>query len=427
MHVRLLGAVLGAAAIWSVSLPALAQLVVHSARWEVMAGSGENCDATPQVARVCNGQRNCQVPVQAQNLCGGDPAYGKLKVLDIHYSCNGQRQQSVGFPDGAMAALRCDNNPRQPQLQIRSARWEVIGGGPSCDAIKQVGRGCNGKDQCTVLVDARYVCGFDPAYGSLKQLVVNYSCNNGRSYSAAAYPDGSLAQIGCRPEHIQQPRQSVEFPPQHGRAQLQVLEARWEAIGGGGWCDATRQMAAQCDGKHECDVPVAVNYLCNGDPAYGKQKRLDVRFACNGVQQPVLGFVEGSTAQLRCNGHGNVAPVRPGGSGTQVGGNPNGSGLYVTNARWQVNGGGAWCDATPQMFWFSVPPSTLSPVFLSSATIPCCCMRCVLRAASQTAKRRPETRQPQSATRDSRVAGDAGLRTSPHSRQRQLRRICTSN
>ncbi|WP_338847525.1 hypothetical protein V8J88_02280 [Massilia sp. W12] len=348
-YFRSYSAALLAGAISCLSLPAQAQLQVHSARWEVLAGGNESCDASAQLQRICNGRRFCQVAVTPENLCHGDPAYGKQKVLEIQYSCDGVRQQHSGFPDGAIAALRCERGGNLPRITINSARWEAPGAG-SCDALRQIGRACNGKDICDVFVDQRYVCGSDPAYGVAKQLNIQYSCN-GRQQSMLSFGDGQLGQINCRNSQRAPSSPVVSNPPPnrapvHG-GRLQVQEARWEVVGGGSWCDATRQMSAACDGKSECDVPVAANYLCNGDPAYGKQKRLDVKFTCNGVQMPQLGFFDGGIAQLRCSGSvSNPTGVQ---RGSHSGGSHHGSGLYITGARWEVNGGGAWCDATPQM------------------------------------------------------------------------------
>lgn len=336
---------------------ALAQLKVHSARWEV-AGGGAACDATAQLSAACNGFRNCNLRVDPANLCNGDPAFGQLKVLDINYSCDGRRQSAIGFADGMMASLRCERPRRgKPVLQIRSARWEVIGGGQACDALPQISAACNGQEACQVYVDPRYVCGVDPAFGKQKRLDIQYSCN-GQPQTPLGFVDGSLALLRCDgrsqapgTNHYSQSnvaqtypvRPTVEMPPpvHHGHNQhLQILAARWEVIGGGPWCDAAPQLSRSCNGRNYCQIPVDPSNLCNGDPAVGRLKRVDVKYSCNGVVQPVLGFQDGSTISLRCgDGHAvNPAPVR---GGAQH--------LQITSARWEVNGGGAWCDATPQM------------------------------------------------------------------------------
>lgn len=82
-------------------------LQILSATWRV-AGGGASCNAKPQMSLACNGKPYCQVYVDVRSgLCGGDPAHGKVKNLEITYSCNGQSRPPLSFPDGAQAALRC--------------------------------------------------------------------------------------------------------------------------------------------------------------------------------------------------------------------------------------------------------------------------------------------------------------------------------
>lgn len=328
----------------------MAQLVVHSARWEI-AGGGANCDATRQLTAACNGLRECQIPVNEENLCDGDPAYGIKKVLDIHYSCDGVRQAPAGFPDNSLASLQCRRiHMNKPQLQIRYARWEVREGGAGCDATTNIARACNGKEGCEVYVAPPYVCQRDPAYGQFKRLDVEYSCG-GAVQRRLAFEDRTLAQIRC-PDRYQNPQHSRQ--PQHpqqplhgsngnsgGSGGLKVINARWEVIGGGPWCDATPQMTRACDGRGQCQLPVEANYLCGGDPAVGRVKRLDIKYMCNGVMQPMVGFQDFAQATLQC-GNGPIGgPPATNPVERQL--------LQVTFARWELNGGGPWCDAISQM------------------------------------------------------------------------------
>lgn len=351
-------ALIGVLACMMVHGLAQAQLSVYSARWEV-AGGGAGCDATPQVAGACNGRRHCRLEVNPNNLCGGDPAFGQMKVLDIKYACDGRRQAEVGFPDGSQAVLRCER-PRgnAPLLQIRSARWIGDGAG-SCDATPKIAQACNGKEKCEVYVDTRYVCGFDPAFGVVKHLDIQYACN-GRQQSMASFTDGNLAYLRCdgsAPNSIYQPPVKGDVPVQqpepirhgsHGNSggngsyvgTVQILSARWEVIGGGPWCDATPQFGRACNGRSSCQLGVDPYFLCNGDPAPGRLKRVDVKYSCDGRVQPVVGFQDGTQAILRCGNAGVVPPTPP---------SPPASHLQITQARWEVNGGGPWCDATPQM------------------------------------------------------------------------------
>jgi hypothetical protein len=320
---------------------ASAQLQIQSARWQVIGGQ-RGCDALQQMAQACNGKSYCQVTVDPRYICGADPAPGRVKTLNVGYTCYGRQQPILAFADGAKAALRCEQEGRRDdhdRLQIYSARWEVIGGGPACDATRQLIDACDGKSHCEMLVDPRYLCHGDPAPGQLKQLDVRYGCN-GERQPPRAFPDFSEVDLRCGRHWPGNPAPVINLPPVSPRVNLHINSARWEAVGGGGWCDATAQVAQACDGKKNCQLPVDERYVCGKDPAPGRNKNLVIGYACNGQQQTPVAYPDFATAALRCDGHGNPPPPPP----------PHRPGiLQVQSARWEVIGGGGWCDATPQM------------------------------------------------------------------------------
>ena len=94
------------------SVPACAQQGVHvsKATYGVINSNGvfigAYCDATPNMAAACNGKEFCQVYVDPWYTCA-DPARGVEKSLIVEYSCNGQPQEKLSFPDTAQALLRC--------------------------------------------------------------------------------------------------------------------------------------------------------------------------------------------------------------------------------------------------------------------------------------------------------------------------------
>jgi hypothetical protein len=99
-------------AVLLLSVPACAEqsLHVNKATYGVynaqMALRGQYCDATPNFVAACNGKEFCQLYVDPRYMCP-DPAYGVGKSVVVEYSCNGQPQQSLSFPDTAQALLRC--------------------------------------------------------------------------------------------------------------------------------------------------------------------------------------------------------------------------------------------------------------------------------------------------------------------------------
>jgi hypothetical protein len=327
---------------------AWAQIQVESARWQVIGGS-RGCDAKRQLTDLCNGRTQCQVAVDPRFLCGGDPAPGRLKSLNVEYTCFGRPQPVLAFRDGTQAVLRCEANNQgsdiyQPQpptgrdrrnesgkLQIFAARWEVIGGGASCDATADLVNTCDGKRFCQLLVDPRYLCNGDPAPGQEKRLDIRYACD-GERQPPVAFKDFSEVRLRCGK------RDGNNNPPLV--AVVSVQSARWEAIGGGGFCDATRDMANACNGRSFCQLKVDPRNLCNGDPAPGRNKSLLIVYSCDGRQQTPIAYPDFAQAILRCDGQVIAQPPPP---------SRRGGVIKVQQAHWERIGGGGNCDATPQM------------------------------------------------------------------------------
>ena len=376
---------------WLFASTASAQLQIQSAHWQVIGG-GPWCDAGRQVAEVCNGKNYCQIYVDPRYLCGGDPAVGRAKTLNVTYTCAGREQPVRAFPDGAQAVLKCNSgaitNPPPPviaapvppppvypanpgnygnsgnsgnygthgsngRLQVFSARWAVIGGGASCDATDQLARACNGKSFCRTMVDAQHLCDGDPALNQKKRLEIRYACNGERQLSAS-FTDFSEAVLRCgdardngyaggvivtpSDNHVPDYRPPVVQGPEY-RSGVTVHSARWEAVGGGGWCDATRQMVNACNGKNYCQVPVDARYLCKGDPARGRNKSLLITYSCHGKLQAPIAYPDFAQAVLRCDGQVNTPVIGSGRSAT----------IKIRSATWAQVSGNAWCDATEQL------------------------------------------------------------------------------
>lgn len=345
---------------WLVAGAASAQLQVQSAHWQVIGG-GPWCDAGRQMAEACNGKSYCQIYVDPRYLCGGDPAVGRAKTLNVSYTCAGRSQPVLAFADGSQAVLRCNGgvvanpapgpvwNPPAPsqangergKLQVFEARWEVIGGGAHCDATRQLISACDGKAFCQTFVDPRYLCGGDPAPGQEKRLEIRYACN-GERQAPVAFNDFSEAVLRCRGNGNSgggAGNQPPVYQPPVSRSGVSVHSARWEAVGGGGWCDATRQLVEACNGRGYCQVQVDPRNLCNGDPAPGRNKSLLINYSCNGKQQTPIAYPDFAQAVLRCDGQVN----------TPVIGGQRGATVKIRSARWEQVGGGGWCDPTSQL------------------------------------------------------------------------------
>lgn len=349
---------------WLVAGPVLAQIQIQNARWQMLEGN-RGCDAGAQMAEACNGRHFCKVPVDPRYLCAGDPAPGRLKSLNISYSCAGRAQPIVSFRDGTDAVVRCEGgyqgnggpvagnvgnggnagnhaggwNDAHDKLQVFEARWEVIGGGANCDATAQLIRACDGKAHCQIFVDPRYLCHGDPAPGQQKRLEIRYACN-GERQTPRAFNDFSEASLHCG-KRTPAPPPLVYQPQGDSQRNMHIHSARWEVAGGGDWCDARPQLSNACNGRNFCDVPVDPRYLCGGDPAPGRNKNLTISYSCDGRMQQPIAYPDFAKAVLRCTGSvgGGVVPATPNYRGK----------LQILKAHWQVLGGGAWCDAIPQL------------------------------------------------------------------------------
>lgn len=292
-----------------------AKLQVFSARWDAIDGSG-GCDATAQLTRACDGKSHCSIFVDPRYLCHGDPTPGEKKRLDIRYACDGERRPPAVFEDFQEARLHCAREwPGGPRtgnpppvinpppihyardLHITSARWEANDGSGWCDALPQMAASCNGKAYCQVAVDPRFLCNGDPAPGHQKKLRVGYHCN-GKQQAPVAWPDFAQAALRCDGQVGSAP--VIAPPPQRGGGVLKITSARWEQIGGGGWCDPTAQLARSCDGKRFCKVPVDPQHLCNGDPAPGQLKSLDIHYTCDGRPKGPISFPDFANATIGC-------------------------------------------------------------------------------------------------------------------------------
>lgn len=64
------------------------------------------CNATAQVASMCDGQRSCAVPIMNTNLCG-DPDFMIVKKVAITYRC-GRHVASVAASEYTLASVGCE-------------------------------------------------------------------------------------------------------------------------------------------------------------------------------------------------------------------------------------------------------------------------------------------------------------------------------
>jgi hypothetical protein len=67
------------------------------------------CDATPPLARTCDGRADCVI-VAGNALCG-DPDVGTPKRLFIAFKCGDRPAQTLTIPEAASVMLHCQDAP----------------------------------------------------------------------------------------------------------------------------------------------------------------------------------------------------------------------------------------------------------------------------------------------------------------------------
>lgn len=81
----------------------------HSPRLTILGATyrsvdGRSCSAYAYAHRKCDGNQSCTV--KASNSICGDPDRGRLKILDIAYSC-GNQQFTSSTPEKSRSQIRC--------------------------------------------------------------------------------------------------------------------------------------------------------------------------------------------------------------------------------------------------------------------------------------------------------------------------------
>lgn len=288
------------------ALPALAQVQIQQARWGVADArgrvTGPSCNARQQAMQACEGRDRCELPATNQTLCG-DPARGRVKTLELSYACAGEPAVSVSVAESASASLNCerarreDHTRRRDGMRIQSAVWGLLGPGgrveaPRCDATRELARACNGEQACDVPAKNSALCG-DPIVGREKTLEVTYAC--GRDAQTFSFHEASLAALRCE----------LLDEAEHPARAISIQSAWWGRNTGDGIahepaCDVTREVARVCENKDQCQISAYSRYLC-GDPAPGREKLLEITYACGRVEK-TESFPERTQALLRCQG-----------------------------------------------------------------------------------------------------------------------------
>lgn len=102
-------------------------------------------------------------------------------------------------------------------------------------------------------------------------------------YGGVDYDDGSLTcQVGqtmqCADTAWKMTGQTCEDSVP--RATISVIRASYDCESGGNWCEATSQIAGECNGKTQCSLTVDPWKTMCGDVCPGIKKNVKVNYEC---------------------------------------------------------------------------------------------------------------------------------------------------
>jgi peptidoglycan/LPS O-acetylase OafA/YrhL len=179
-------------------------------------------------------------------------------------------------------------------VRVLSATYGENCNAQAGNATKALSTRCNGRDGCDYIVDVN-VLG-DPAPRCAKNFTVEYECAPDHTQLTKHLPAEaglkSRLRLSCPPELAANTETattsapplpaSTEIPTaiaaQHTTGQLNVVSATYGGNCGGPADNATRDLAANCNGKAACAYAVDVNRL--GDPAPDCGKDFVASYSC---------------------------------------------------------------------------------------------------------------------------------------------------
>jgi peptidoglycan/LPS O-acetylase OafA/YrhL len=178
-------------------------------------------------------------------------------------------------------------------IRLVSATYGGNCGAKRGNATRAVVAECNGRDRCDYIVDVAKLG--DPVSNCAKDFAVDYACMPENVPRHAAVPGeagfSSHAQLTCTGTASPQtaaaaqtigPRTDLAVPivpaPPRAADSIEVLSATYGGNCGAKQGNATRALAAACNGKVGCNYIVDVTKL--GDPASGCGKDFAAEYAC---------------------------------------------------------------------------------------------------------------------------------------------------
>jgi hypothetical protein len=191
----------------------------------------------------------------------------------------------------------------EPPVQGISVAWATYGGNcgaPQGNATVDAAVSCNGKPDCTYLVDVERLG--DPAGGCGKDFEAAFFCSSRPTMQHAKLAGEATSKVvtlSCARDT------GAEAEKRHSEG-LDIRSATYGGNCGAPRGNATQDVATSCGGKADCTYSVSVDKL--GDPASGCSKNFVVSYLC----APSLSVLEKELAgEAGFGGVLNLSCTRP--------------------------------------------------------------------------------------------------------------------
>jgi hypothetical protein len=277
--------------------------VVEECGWAPDYKEGYIGDVAPPIRDTCDGKTSCSYKKGSDPRDAVQPANSCKAVYLVDYKCEGEPVRSFREEGrnlfGGILKIDCRNtsylarDPMPYGIQIAYATFGGDRGGPIGNATTPVAAHCQGRTDCTLIVDpTKLGVGMNTSSGSLQ---IVYRCDRELATRVVTIPvaeSGQAVRLNCL-SRVEEPSNAIA-----------ITNATY-----GGECGAARGnadyvIATLCEGKAHCILPALHATLAKVSPACAKD--LSVEFRCG--RDPTVRVVSLSSGdmtppQLQCAAH----------------------------------------------------------------------------------------------------------------------------
>jgi hypothetical protein len=251
--------------------------VVEECGWAPDYKEGYIGDVTAPIRDVCDGKTSCSYKKGSDPGDVVQPANSCKAVYSVDYKCEGEPVRSFREEGrnlfGGILKIDCRNtsylarDPMPYGIQIAYSTFGGDSGGPIGNATTPVAAHCQGRTDCTLIVDpTKLGVGMNASSGRLQ---IVYRCDRELATRVVTVPvaeSGQAVRLSCLPR-LEEPSNTIA-----------ITSATY-----GGECGAARGnanyvIATLCEGKTHCNLPALHATLAKAAPTCAKD--LSVEFRC---------------------------------------------------------------------------------------------------------------------------------------------------